>query len=374
MKNQTNWAHFIAGQIGICPYSESIPGMAKTESHQTLALMTQRNYIPVMLSQKQPEDLGGFPEPGQLDMTPFGGHGSKRVVARTPDQDFLLASEVPSLMLIDEFTCVGPRMQAAALTWMCAPPENCWVFAAGNPADFAADGQELTAPMVNRMCLLEWEFDRDTWANGMKSGGFDFPSPEIPIVPDDWRENVPLYAEKINLYVNSSETELSREEYLIKYPGDGPNGLPYATPRSWTRLAWLLGAADSVGANERTKRRLAAGMVGEGLGPQFLDFMQAEGLRNPEDILDDPKNVDVPVRGSMATAYVGSVIRRVRMVNTPERWEAARVFLAAVHKQNPEIAQVFKGPLWSIKPDNYAPLVDEYFSDMEAERIVTIDN
>ena len=101
----------------------------------------------------------------------------------------------------------------------------------------------------------------------------------------------------------------------------------------------------------------------------MLAYLEVEGLRNPEEILSDPYSVDVPVSGSMAISYTGSVILRIEADNSPERWEAARIFLASVHKQNPEVAQIFKGKLWRLKPDGHQPDYNEYFDDMENERV-----
>lgn len=367
MLKQTNWAHWIAGQIGVPPLSISNPGEAKSDMHRTLAENSGRTYMECLLSQMIPEDMRGCPEPRDVKI----GQGKYRVTSQVLDEQIVRATVEPTVMLIDELTCVHDSMQAAALQWICNPHHNCWIFAAGNPPDIAAAGNEISPPMVNRLCILEWEFDRDSWANGMtEGGGFDFPMANIPTVPDTWRSNVALYAGKINEYVNTSETELSRPEYLMSFPDEhDKQHKPYASPRSWTRLAWALGAADSVGASSITKGKLACGLVGDGLGSQLLAYLEVEGLRNPEEILSDPYSVDVPVSGSMAISYTGSVILRIEEDNSPERWEAARIFLASVHKQNPEVAQIFKGKLWRLKPDGHQPDYNEYFDDMENERV-----
>jgi hypothetical protein len=364
---QINWAFWIAGQAGVIPYGEGAPGTAKTQSTAALAKLVNRRFLPVCLDTMIPEDLRGFPVVSEIHLDGVG----HKVMQQVLDEQFLLARLVPSVMLIDELTCVGNTMQAAALSWMCNPPPTCWVYSAGNPVDMAAAGTPLADAMINRLCVLDWEVDTESWAEGMlNSGGFEFPVSNIPIITDDWKENVPFYSEQINTFVNTTNNQLSRPEYLIKPPKEeSQRGRPFGSPRSWTRLAWLLGASDSVGGNHKTRRALACGMVGDGIGQEFLDFLKVEGLMTPEEILANPKDVNVPRQCNMAISYIGAVIRRVREVCTPERWEAARIFLSACHHDLPEPAQAFKGKLWKLKPAGHQPEYSEYFSDMESERV-----
>ena len=368
---QINWAFWIAGQAGVVPYAEGPPGTAKTASTKALANSVGRRFLGVYLDQMIPEDLRGFPVTADVEIDGI----THRVMKQLLDENFLLAKYTPSVMLIDELTCVGETMQAAALSWMCNPPENCWVYAAGNPVDMAAAGTPLADAMINRLCMVEWAVDTKSWATGMTEfGGLEFPVSEVPILPSDWKEGVAFYAGQINLFVNTTENQLSRPEYLVKPPTEeSQRGRPFGSPRSWARLAWLLGASDSVGGNHKTRRELACGMVGDGIGQEFLDFLKVEDLASPEEILANPTEVNVPNQCNMAVSYIGSVIRRVREHCTPGRWESARIFLSSCHKQYPEMAQVYQGKLWKLKPEGHQPDYNEHFSDMELERVEDLE-
>ena len=368
---QINWAFWIAGQAGVVPYAEGPPGVGKTAMTKQLARMTGRRFLGVYLDQMIPEDLRGFPVPSEVQIDGV----SHRVMKQLLDEQFLMAKFTPSVMLIDELTCVGESMQAAALSWMCSPPKNCWTYSAGNPVEMAASGTALADAMINRLCMMKWEVDTESWATGMTAGGgVEFPLANLPLLPEGWEEGTAVYSGKANIFCNSTDTQLSRPEYLSKPPEkDEDRGLPFPSPRAWTNLCVLLGAADSVGANHKTKRTLACGCVGDGIGQEFLDFLQLENLKSPEEILADPLNVDVPKQCNMAMSYIGSVFRRVREFNTPKRWENARVFLASCHDQHPEQAQAWKGKLWKIKPDGHQPEYNEYFADMESGRVHDLD-
>ncbi len=68
-----------------------------------------------------------------------------------------MAHLTPSVILFDELTNAGHAIQAAALQLMQDGIPGCWMYAAANPPDLAAAGVDLTPPMVNRLCILQWE-------------------------------------------------------------------------------------------------------------------------------------------------------------------------------------------------------------------------
>ena len=57
----------------------------------------------------------------------------------------LRAELEPTVVLLDELTCAGHSIQAAALQWVNNPSPACWMFAAANPPDKAAAGVDLRA-------------------------------------------------------------------------------------------------------------------------------------------------------------------------------------------------------------------------------------
>ena len=360
---QINWAYFIPPQIGVVSFAYGSPGLGKTEVMTQLAAAAKRKFIPMLLDQHEPEDLGGFPIPSkiQVDGTEYG------VIKKYPMEEIIRCRKEKSLMLLDEFTCVSEDMQAAALTFMAKPPESCWVYAAGNRPEEAANGHEISEPMINRMVICDWEIDKKAWAKGMtKGGGFDFPEPSFPIVPEGWADGVAFYASKVNDFVNS-KTTLSRPEYFSRPNTDDTAGKPFPSPRSWTLVARLLGACMAVGANNQTQIKIVSGLVGTEIGQEFIDFLKVESYGDPEEILNSPREIELPKQKNLAVSYVTSVLIRVKENCTEERWENAREFLATVHSVHPEIAKAFEAKLVKLKPDGYQASKNSYVEDMEDE-------
>ena len=129
--SQTNWAPLIAGQVGVVPMSLGIPGVAKTAFFEALASATQRRFIPYMLDQSLPEDLKGYPLVQEIE----SDGKSVKAMVHVPEEARLRAEREPSVVLLDELTCAGHSIQAAALQWVNNPSPTCWMFAAANPPD-----------------------------------------------------------------------------------------------------------------------------------------------------------------------------------------------------------------------------------------------
>ena len=364
-KKQVNWETLIPPQIGLVSMAYGGVGLGKTETIEALAKEANRKFILNCLDQKEPESIGGFPIPTDvvINMKQY------KIVQRIPEEEYLRAKIEQSVMLIDEFTCVSEDVQAAALGWMAKPPESCWVFACGNTLEQAANGTPISEPMINRMLITQWKADKHKWVEGMTDGGgFTFPAPDLPIVPNDWRDSVPFFASMVAEFLYGSNT-LARPEYAYKPNEDGSEGLPFPSHRSWTNLARVLGAATCVGANKTVMRKLAGGLVGEHIGKEFLDFIELEEYVDPETLLANPQDIKLPKQVSLVLSYVRSVVRRVQEVNTGDRWEAGRKFIASVHKTHPDIAKTFEGALWKIKPDGHDPEAHEELKDLEDERL-----
>ena len=342
---QVNWSYWIAGQAGVIPVAFGMPGVAKTESTRALARAAGRLFLPVMLDQVLPEDLGGYPVVRQVE---HEGR-SLDVMRRVHDERFVRARLEPSVLLIDELTNVGHAQQAAALQLMAEGIEGCWIFAAANPPEQAAAGIELTPPMVNRLCVLQWELDRDAIRTGWRQG-LVFPSPDIPLLPSDWMHGAAKWGALL------CEFERAFPDLLDAFPRDvAQASQPFPSPRSWTNVVKLLAAAESVDASERIQSQLVYGCVGQAAGTQFLTWLSRQDLPDPESILANPGALRLPKRGDLALAIVSSVLNRIERQNTPDRWEAGRDVLGIVFRQTQEIAVAAHGRLWKCKPPGYQP-------------------
>jgi len=360
-ESQINWAHWISGQAGVVPISlddtdndTSGPGCAKTASHKSFSKDRGLPYFPFFLTREIPENFKGFPTKSTAIIQGFEYECTKNLL----DEEMLRATMEPCVVHIDEITCTDEQVQAAALEWINNPPENCFMFATGNQPEVAANGTRLADTTVNRCCMLTWEFDREAWAEGMTTGGgFDFPEPDAPMLSTDWKEYVGTYSRLVNTYVNTTDTQFSRPENIMRFPKEeDKRGKAFPSPRQWTNVAKLLGAADSVGADRKVKMKLASGCVGPAFSDNFFTFMDAEKFYvDPEEILQNPAEFTLPGRGDLDILFVDSVLRRVKADNTPERWEKGRDFLAVIHQQASELAQMRLGVLWKLKPEMHSP-------------------
>lgn len=342
MSKQLNWAAYIAGQAGVVPVCEGIPGVAKTAGFEALAEATGRRFVPYMLSQMLPEDLGGFPSPDEL--TILGQ--AYRCIVRLKDEARLRSELEPTVMLFDELTCANQAVQAAALQILNTPSPNAWRFAAANPVEMAAAGTALAPPMVNRLCLLEWQTPiediRAGWRNGLQ-----FPKPDFPVLPDSWGEHLHKWGCLMDEFSGKFP------DVMEVYPKSKSRVVePYPTPRSWTNVIRLLAAAESVGANKGVSNKLILGCVGTGAGMQFQAFLDDCSLPSPEEILADPRQFKLPARGDLAMAMIRSVNAAVEANNTAERWESLAEFWGHVWGQSKELAMACQARMLALKPDS----------------------
>jgi hypothetical protein len=342
---QTNWAPLIAGQIGVVPLSMGIPGVAKTAFFEALAAASGRRFLPYMLDQSLPEDLKGYPVVQEIVVNdqPY------KAMVHILEEARLRAELEPSVVLLDELTCAGHSLQAAALQWVNSPHRKSWMFAAANPPDKAAAGVDLTPPMVNRLCVIPWETPIDAIRQGWRNG-LQFPAPTIPLVPDSWQEFLPKWGIVIDDFIQRFP------DLLQVYPKDPAKAAqPYPTPRSWTNVIKLLAAAESVAADDMVRRMLVVGCVGDGAGAELLAFLDTLDLPDPEDVLRNPQSLKLPRRGDLAIALVRAVLARVAAVNSVERWERCCDVFEHAYSQNKEVAMAGFGKLWKLKPENYYP-------------------
>jgi hypothetical protein len=261
----------------------------------------------------------------------------------------LRAELEPSVVLLDELTCAGHSIQAAALQWVNNPSQGCWMFAAANPPDKAAAGVDLTPPMVNRLCVLPWETPVDSIRAGWRNG-LSFPAPEIPLVPSNWQEYLAKWGVLLDEFIQRFPDRLEA------YPRDPAKAAePYPTPRSWTNLIKLLAGAESVSADKRIRRQLVIGCVGEGGGAEFRSFLETLSLPDPEEVLADPAKLQLPRRGDLAVGIVKSILARIEADASTDRWERCCDVFEHTYRQNKEVAMAAYGRLWKLKPADYTP-------------------
>jgi hypothetical protein len=217
--------------------------------------------------------------------------------------------------------------------------------------------------MVNRLCVVPWETPVDAIREGWRNG-LAFPDPDVPTVPDNWREYLPKWGVLVDEFIQRFPDRLEA------YPKDPAKAAePYPTPRSWTNVVKLLAGAESVSADKTVRRLLVHGCVGDGAGAEFMTFLETQALPNPEYILADPDILQLPRRGDLAVAIVKSVLARVESDATVDRWERCCDVFERTFTQNREVAMAGYGRLWKLKPAGYTPAKrDGVFAEMDRLR------
>jgi MoxR-like ATPase len=78
------------------------------------------------------------------------------------------------MLFFDEISTAPPAVQAALLRVVLerevgdlSLPPSVSIVAAANPPERTVGGWDLTAPLANRFCHLQWEHRRDDWVDGM---------------------------------------------------------------------------------------------------------------------------------------------------------------------------------------------------------------
>ena len=128
------------------------------------------------------------------------------------------------------------------------------VVAAANPPDQAADGWDLSGPLANRFCHLDWSVDASGIAEGFIAG---FPAPSVVRLPDGWQG----WTTRTRAQVASF---LQVRPGLVSAPPleRAAAGRAWPSPRSWEMAARLLVAARSVDAPPDVVAQLVVGSVG----------------------------------------------------------------------------------------------------------------
>lgn len=332
-KRQINWAHWIAGQVGLVPYSEGDPGEAKTASHAIFARMVGRTFTELSLGDYEAEDIGGYPSPVTQKVDGKEVH----FVRKLPIEPIALAQHSPSVLLVDEFGSVEERKQVAGLKLINDGIDGCFMFACGNPVNLAANGNELSCPMVNRVLFRQWEFDVEAHQEGSRNG-LNFPNPSIPLVPPNWMAFHGKWGSLKADYIQSHPDALRAAPRTAE-----AQCRPWPSPRSWTNMERFLAAAESVGAKEDVLREGASGLIGESAANAFFNYVKELDLADPEDIIANPSAFELANRGDICRATLNSLTAALSKEWTKDRFLAVREFVEANYDRQPEFIQMWLG-------------------------------
>lgn len=325
------------------------PGTGKTSTVLALAADAGLPCEVVIASIREPSDFAGLPL-----VQPDG----VSVVLAPPRWAERLAAAGDGILLLDELSTAPPAVQAALLRVVLERavgdlqlPEGVVVVAAANPADEAAHGWNLAAPLANRFCHLDWAIDAAEWADGLVGG---FAEITVPSLPETGAGALGRARGEIAGFLRR------RPALLYRLPGNQAEaGRAWPSPRSWTMAADLLAAATDAGATDEVTATLVAGCVGPVAAAELFAWRDEGSFPDPEDILRDPASLVLPERTDRAYAVLSSVVAAVLTDPTIPRWEAAWQAMAhGARSESPDVVIPAIRRLVANRPDGAVPSHD----------------
>lgn len=332
------------------------PGTGKTSAIRAMSEAMGLPCETVIASIREPSDFAGLP------VITSGGTGDHPpgVHLAPPRWAQRLAEAGTGVLFLDELSTAPPAVQAALLRVVLERtvgdltlPADVTVVAAANPPEQAADGWDLSAPLANRLCHLNWETTPKSIAEGLASG---WAAPEVPLLPDGWESGEVLSRGLVATFLRARPAlALAPPSDSTVFPSTGADGRGWPSPRTWEMAARLMTAADAAGASERAKSALLRGAVGEAAGVEFLAWVTEMDLPDPEAVLADPSSFRLPERGDRAYAALASIAAAVAALPTPDRWIAGWRVLGACGETAPDVAATAAMVLARCRPPDLEP-------------------
>ena len=286
------------------------PGAGKTAVVES-AVDSGWHVETLICSHYEPSDFAGLPVVAGGRVTLAPPHWAVRV-AEEPG---------PSLVFFDEWTTASPAVQAAALRPLTHGevgalrlPDRVSFGAAANPADVAASGWELAAPTANRFVHLDWNLPLEVFTESLVTG--DWPRIRVPALDDGYPARLAARRAQVAAFLSVRSVQLSA------IPRDAASrGRAFPTPRTWDYAARLLAAAED--ARAEAQRLLVHGAIGAPTGHEFLTWLAALDLPDPESLLADPGgDLLAGLRPDRVHVALQGMLAAVSTRPTPARWEA----------------------------------------------------
>lgn len=314
------------------------PGTGKTSAIRAMADAMGWPCEVVIASIREPSDFAGLPVvlDGEVRFAPPGW--AKK-----------LAAQGHGLLFLDELSTAPPAVQAALLRVVLervvgdlALPDEVVVVAAANPPEQAADGWDLSAPLANRFCHLDWIVDPRAFAEGIAGG---FPAPTAPDLPAGWTAQLATSRALVGAFATV------RAGLVCAPPLDAAQaGRGWPSPRTWEMAAHLLAAARAARVADDVTSALVRGSVGDAAGIEFLAWSAELDLPDPEAVLADPSSFVLPERGDRAYAALSAVAAAVAGNPTTPRWLAGWQVLGRAGERAPDVAAVAARVLARCRP------------------------
>jgi hypothetical protein len=289
------------------------PSVGKTAKITQLAQAKGAHLEVIIASLRDPTDFGGLPvrtEAGVRLLAPQWAI----------EADEMAKQGQAAWIFLDEITTAPPAVQAALLRFMNERQLGelklhplVRIIAAANPPEEAAGGWSLEAPLANRLAHFQMTANPEEWAEGMLTG---FPLPRVRSLPDEWELGVPVMRSKIASFIRR------RGNLLIDMPKDDEKRAgAWPSPRTWDFGTRLMAAAESVGEDNDEQLGMLAACVGNGAAIEFVNWLTALDLPDPEEVLADVDKLVVDKeRPDRTHAILSGVVAAMSARPTSDRY------------------------------------------------------
>ncbi|MGW7659612.1 AAA family ATPase [Streptomyces sp. NPDC054756] len=335
----------VAADLPVLLWGE--PGIGKTAALTQLAASLDLPLTTVIASVHEPTDFSGLPI--------VGDDPAVRGVPMAPPQWAVeLVRAGRGLLFLDELSTATPAVQAALLRVVLERkvgalqlPHGVRIVAAANPRASAADGWELSPPLANRFVHLYWVHDKDVVVRGL--GGV-WPRAELPrLDPERLAEAVALARRAVCGFLEARPTLIHRLP-----SSETRRGGAWPSPRSWEAALTLLAFGTAAGVSRDVLALLVRGAVGDGPGLELLAHLDRMDLPDPELLLADPENAELPERGDLRQAALEAVVAAVRARPERERWAAGwAVLVRALETGAPDLLVAPAKALAAVRRDDW---------------------
>lgn len=306
----------------------------KTATVKSVVAQFGRPCWTLIASYREPADFGGLPV---IKRDPIEVNGQKMTVVELAPPKYAVeaaTSETGGVIFMDELSCTPPAVQAPALRMVhelvCGelqlPPEKIAIIAAANPPEQAAGGWELAPPLANRFVHVNFRLNPTEWVEEFPSYWAKPPKLELwgkVLNEDEWSKRRSMVAAFLR----------AKSSLLMNFPkAQSEQGRAWPSPRSWENVSRLMTAGDEGGLSKEDINELITGTVGPGAAQEFLTWLAAIDLPDPESLLANPDKFTLPPRGDQQYAILASVAAAVVNKNSVERWKKG--WYVMVHAAN----------------------------------------
>jgi hypothetical protein len=349
------------------------PGVGKSAAIRHWAASRNLPCWTVIASLREPADFGGLPVVSRAGAGP--DIEGVPAVSFAPPRFAVEAARRGGIIFLDELTTAPPAVQAALLRAVLElafgdlelDPDRVTIVAAANPPAEAAGGWDLAAPLANRFIHHPYAINPTDWVNSFPT--YWGASPELGFA---------------NLSVDASAWQRarlqvaafirSRPSLLLALPKEASRqGQAWPSPRSWDFASRLLARIVALGNAPTESLPLIAGCVGEGPASEFLAWVAAANLPDPEVLLNDPDAYVHNPRGDISWAILTSVAQAVIDRPAPPRWRAAwKILGEAARAGGTDVASPAMQSLVAIRSNKF-PLpkdFEAFFPIFEAVGII----